>query len=333
MPEQLAIGVDIGATKVAAGLVEARGQIVMHTRRPMVARKSAEEALAAVLRAIEAVRASDAARNAHLAGIGIGAPGNIDPTEGRVLKATNLPCWIDYPLAAKVAEATGLPVRLDNDGNAAALAEAVWGAGVGYRSVFYVTLGTGVGTGIVTNGRVLHGRTGSAGEGGHVVINFNGPKCPCGKRGCIEQYAAGPAIARRARAKLRKAKPAQHARKRLGPKSKMLELAEGHMQNVTAEIVGEAALAGDLLATGVLQETAEYLAIWLGNIIDLLEPDVIVVGGGIGHLMATFLGYMRGQLERWSIAPCASEIPIVSAIYGAEAGITGAAALCLNPHH
>ena len=331
MPEQLAIGVDIGGTKIAAGLVDARGQIVMHTRCPMVGRKSAEEGLAAVLRAIETVRASDAARGTHLIGVGIGTPGNIDPTEGRILKAANLPCWIDYPLAAKVTEATGLPAKLDNDGNAAALAEAVWGAGAGYRSVFYVSLGTGIGTGIVTNGRVLHGRTGSAGEGGHMVINYGGPRCPCGKRGCIEQYAAGPAIARRARAKLAKAKPAQHARKRLAPQSKMLELAEGHLQNVTAEIVGEASLAGDLLATRVLQETSRYLAIWLGSIIDLLEPDVIVVGGGIGQLMATFLGYTRAQLEHWSIAPCANQIPIVSAIYGAEAGITGAAALWLNP--
>lgn len=332
MPEQFAIGVDIGGTKIAAGLVDTRGRIVMHTRWPMVARRSAQEGLAAVLCAIKAVRVSEAARSAHLNGVGIGTPGNIDPAEGRIVKATNLPCWINYPLAAKVAEATGLPVRLDNDGNAAALAEAVWGAGAGYHSVFCVTLGTGIGTGIVTNGRVLHGRTGSAGEGGHVVINFNGPKCPCGKRGCIEQYAAGPAIARRARAQLAETKPAHHARKRLALQSKMLELAEGRVQNVTAEIVGEAALAGDLLATRVLQETAGYLAIWLGNIIDLLEPDIIVIGGGIGHLMATFLGYMRGQLERWSIASCASEIPIVSAIYGAEAGITGAAALCLNPH-
>jgi glucokinase len=332
MPEQLAIGVDIGGTKIATGLVDVRGQIVMHTRLQMVARKSAEEGLAAVLRAIEAVRASDAACDAHLTAIGIGTPGNIDPAAGRILKASNLPCWIDYPLAAKVAEATGLRVKLDNDGNTAALAEAVWGAGVGYRSVFYVTLGTGIGTGIVTNGRVLHGRTGSAGEGGHVVINFAGPRCPCGKRGCIEQYAAGPAIARRARAKLVETKLAHHAPKRLTLESKMLELAEGNLQNVTAEIVGEASMGGDLLATQVLQETAEYLAIWLGNIIDLLEPDVIVVGGGIGHLLASFLGYMRAQLERWSIAPCANEIPIVSAIYGPKAGIAGAAALCLNPH-
>jgi glucokinase len=334
MSEQVAIGVDVGGTKVAAGLVDARGQILTRTRRPMVARRSAEEALAAVLQVISAVRDSGAAHHTHFAGIGISTPGYVDVNQGRVLKAANLPCWIDYPLGPKVAEAAHLAVKLENDGNAAALAEALWGAGAGYRSVFYVTLGTGIGTGIVSNGRVVHGRTGSAGEGGHIVIDYRGPKCPCGKRGCIEQYAAGPAIARRAREKLvaTKGRPGSHAPRRAVTPSRMLELAEGRVQGVTAEIVGKASLEGDVLATEVLRETAEYLAIWLGGIIDLLEPEVFVIGGGLGHLMANFLSYMRAQLEHWSIAPRAHEIPIVSALYGAVSGIAGAAALCLNPN-
>ncbi len=166
-----------------------------------------------------------------------------------------------------------------------------------------------------------------------MTIDYAGPRCACGKRGCIEQYAAGPAIARRAQAKLAAAhrKPPRHARKRVAVESKMLELAGGRMSAITAEMVGKASLEGDLLATEVLQEAAQYLAIWLGGIIDLLEPDVVVVGGGIGHLMASFFGYIRTQLERWSIAPHAHEIPIVSAMYGAVSGIAGAAALCLQP--
>lgn len=330
MAETLALGVDVGGTKVAAGLVDSRGQIVFKTRRAMIVRRSAEEGLAGVVKAIDTTLASDAARQNHVTGIGISTPGYVDPHDGRVVAAANLPCWRDFPLAAEVARLTNLPVRIDNDGNAAALAEAVWGAGAGYSRVFYVTLGTGIGTGIVIDGRVYHGRTGRAGEGGHMVINYDGPRCGCGKHGCIEVYASGPAIARRAQEKLA-ALPKNRSRKRAGTASKMLELAEGHVPRVTAEIVGKASLAGDPLATEVLQETVDLLAIWLGGIIDLLEPDVIVVGGGLGNLTASFFGHIREQLQRWSIAPHAHDIPIVSAMYGAESGIAGAAALCIEP--
>jgi glucokinase len=330
MPESLVLGVDIGGTKVAAGLVDARGQIVFKTRRPMVAKRSAKEGLAAVLRTIEAVRASDVARQNNLSGIGISTPGYVDPDDGRVVVAANLPCWRDFPLAAEVTRAADLPVRIDNDGNAAALAEAVWGAGAGYRRVFYITLGTGIGTGLVIDGRIYHGRTGAAGEGGHVVINYDGPRCGCGKRGCVEVYAAGPAIARRAQEELSE-RYRGAPRKRAMAASKMLEFAEGRVTRVSAEIVGKAALEGDPLATEVLRDTADLLSIWLGGIIDLLEPDVIVIGGGLGQLTASFFGYIREQLQRWSIAPRAAEIPIVSAMYGAESGIAGAAALCMEP--
>jgi glucokinase len=330
MAETLALGVDIGGTKVAAGLVDSRGQIVFKTRRPMVAKHSAEDGLNAVVKAIEAVLASDVARENNVTGIGISTPGYVDPHDGRVVAAANLPCWRDFPLAAEIAKATNLRVRIDNDGNAAALAEAIWGAGAGYGRVFYVTLGTGIGTGIVIDGRVYHGRTGGAGEGGHMVINYDGPRCGCGKHGCIEVYAAGPAIARRAQEKLA-AHLKGHSRKRAMVTSKMLELADGHVAKVTAEIVGKASMEGDPMATEVLRETADLLSIWLGGIIDLLEPDVIVVGGGLGHLTASFFGYIREQLQRWSIAPRANEIPIVSAGYGAESGIAGAAALCIEP--
>ncbi len=327
MPEPLILGVDIGGTKVAAGLVDARGQIVTRTRRPMVAHKSAEDGLAAVLRTVEAVLASDAARAASVGAIGISTPGYVDPHHGTVIRATNLPCWQGFPLAERIATATRLPVRLDNDGNAAALAEAAWGAGAGYASVFYVTLGTGIGSGFVVHGRVHHGRTGAAGEGGHMTIDLRGPRCLCGKRGCIEMYAAGPAIAARAQQKLLKSGAARRGGR---SHTKMLLLAGGDVHAVTAEIVGKAALEGDALAGEVLREVADYFAVWLGGIIDLLEPHVIVVGGGLGHLIANFFEHIREQLATWSINPRSAEIPIVSAMYGAVSGIAGAAALCLE---
>lgn len=318
-----ALGVDIGGTKVAAGLVDAEGTILFQTRVAMPARGSAAEGFGAVQSVIEAVFAARPEARSSLTGIGICAPGPLDPLTGVILNPPNVPCWRNFPLAAKVQRVFGLTARVDNDGNAAALAEAIWGAGVGYRNVFYATLGTGIGTGIVFDRKIYHGRTGSAAEGGHVTIDYNGPKCGCGKRGCIEALCSGPAIARRARERL----AASHRVGSGQAESKLMALAGGNVDNVTAEIVADAFRQGDLLATDVLRETADFLVIWAGNIIDLLEPDVFVFGGGVAQLMSGFFGRIREQLPKWCVNQRCAEMPMVLAKYGADAGIAGAAAL------
>ncbi len=320
--EPVVLGVDIGGTKVAAGLVNSRGDILCKIRSPMVSRESSEAGLQAVVRAVESALKVDSTRRASLTAIGLSSPGPLDPRRGIVLNPPNLPCWRNFPLAEKIEQAYRLPTRIDNDGNAAALAETIWGVAVGYGSVFYATLGTGIGTGIVLDGRIYHGRTGLAAEGGHVSIDYRGPRCACGKQGCIEALASGPAIARRARAKLADAAAGN---------SKISDLAAGNLDSVTAKMVAEAYGAGDPHATEILQETADYLAIWLGNIIDLLEPDVIVVGGGLGQLMSSWFDHIRRQLPSWSINPRCQEIPLVKARYGEDSGIAGAAALHLAP--
>lgn len=318
-----ALGVDIGGTKVAAGLVDAEGTILFQTRVAMPARGSAAEGFGAVQSVIEAVFAARREARSSLTGIGICAPGPLDPLTGVILNPPNVPCWRNFPLAAEVQRVFGLTARVDNDGNAAALAEAIWGAGVGYRNVFYATLGTGIGTGIVFDRKIYHGRTGSAAEGGHVTIDYNGPKCGCGKRGCIEALCSGPAIARRARERL----AASHRVGSGQAESKLMALAGGNVDNVTAEIVADAFRQGDLLATDVLRETADFLVIWAGNIIDLLEPDVFVFGGGVAQLMSGFFGRIREQLPKWCVNQRSAEMPMVLAKYGADAGIAGAAAL------
>lgn len=320
MPERCAIGVDVGGTKVAAGLVSDDGALVFQTRVPMAASGTAAEGLACVKQAIEAVLHDQPSARAKLAGIGIGSPGPLDPERGIVINPRNLPCWRDYPLAAEVARAFAVTTRLDNDANAAALGEARWGAGVGYRNVFCVTVGTGIGTGIVMDRRIYHGRTGNAAEGGHMSIDYRGPLCKCGKRGCIEMYCAGPAIARRAQEKLAGNSAAR---------SRIAELVNNNLAEVQAETVAEAFRQGDALATALLEETADLLAVWLGNVIDLIEPDVIILGGGVAGILSEFLGRIREGIPRWTINPRSGEIPLVMAKYGAEAGIVGAAALVL----
>jgi glucokinase len=315
----LVVGVDIGGTKVAAGLVDRNGEIKSQIRTPMVANRGAGEGLAAVVSAIDLLLSHHPKARTLIRGIGICAPGPLDPKTGVVINPPNVPCWRDFPLATEVEKVYRVPVKVENDANAAALAEARWGAGRGYRHIFYAGVGTGIGSGIVFDGKIYNGRTGAAAEGGHMSIAYDGPRCGCGKPGCIEILAAGPAIARRARAKLASAP---------GSRSAILDLAKGNIDAVTSEMVGQAYAAGDPVARQVLQETVDLLSLWLSNIIDLLEPDVIILGGGVAAMLSPFFSDIADGIAKYCIISRCREIPLLKAHYGADAGIAGGAALC-----
>lgn len=318
--ESVYIGIDIGGTKVAAGIVNGDGKILSQVRVPMQSTGSAEAGMAAVHSAIDQIYQQ--LNGAAVEAIGASSPGPLDPRTGVVINPPNVPCWRNFPLKAEIERLYSVPVTIDNDANAAGLAEAVWGAGVGYGSVFYATLGTGVGTGIIFDQRLYHGRTGAAAEGGHMTIDSSGKyPCGCGKSGCVEAMASGTAIARRARAKVSQYPVLGKA---------LLKLAQGEVNSITAEMVSQAWTCGDALATEILLETADILTVWLGNVIDLLEPDVIVVGGGVGELMSHFFDRISENLPKWSINQRCQEIPLKLARYVANSGIAGGAALCLG---
>ena len=315
------IGVDIGGTKVAAGLVSPDGKIEHRIRVPMVSSNGAGSGVAAVVSAID--RVTEEMRNASgttysVRGVGICCPGPLDPNSGVVINPPNLPCWRNFPLAAEVSRLYSLPVKLDNDANAAALAEALWGSGRGYRNIFYVTIGTGIGTGIIFNGHIYHGRTGAAAEGGHVTIDYRGPRCGCGKRGCIEALASGPAIAKRAHDKFAD-NPALD--------SIILHLVKGDINRITSEVVGQAYASGDQIAKEVLRETIELLSLWLGNMVDLLEPDVMIIGGGVASILKPLFDEIRERIPACSVNSRSQEIPLLPASYGVDSGIAGGAAL------
>ncbi|HEY7351663.1 MAG TPA: ROK family protein [Terriglobales bacterium] len=314
MRKRVFVGVDVGGTKVAAGLVDVSGEILTQVRVAMVSNSSAKRGLQSVLSAISHVipQKADA-----VAGIGICAPGPLDPNTGIILNPPNVPCWRNYALAAAVQKLHHVPVKVDNDANAAALAETRWGAARDYRNVFYATIGTGIGTGIVFDGKIYHGRTGAAGEGGHVSIDHRGPMCACGKPGCIEVFASGTAVARRAQEEINS-----------GASSRMLEIAGGDPATITGTIVGKAMKLGDPLAKRIVTEASEKIALWLSNIIDLLDPEVVVIGGGAAALYAPMFSKVGELISRYSVNPRANEVPIVSARYGADTGIAGGAALC-----
>jgi glucokinase len=314
------LGVDVGGTKVAAGLVDSRGQILYKARVPMHGRGTAHEGFASVREAINRVLAANPA--AAISAVGVASPGPLDPRSGIILFTPNIPCWHDFNLREAIEDAYHLPTRVDNDANAAGLAEAIFGAGRGYSSVFYATLGTGIGTAIVLNGRLYYGRTGLAAEGGHQTVDMNGAiHCECGKPGCVESLASGTAIARLAREALRRDPTAgEH----------ILRLAAGDINSVTGRTVSQAWHEGDLLATELLTESARVLTAWLGNIVDMLEPDVFVIGGGMSEVFSSFFPQMLRDLPRWSLNKRCGDTPLVRAHFGEDSGLVGAAALCLS---
>jgi glucokinase len=277
--------------------------------------------LAAVVAAINDLSGGNANQRCEVRGIGICCPGPLDPKTGIVVNPPNVPCWRNFPLAAEVGKIYGVPVRIDNDANAAALAEVRWGAGRGYCNVFYTTIGTGIGTGIVFGGRIYHGRTGATGEGGHMTIDYHGPRCGCGKPGCIEAFASGPAVTKRAQTRLAGLP---------GCPSAILDLAKGNIAEVTSEMVGRAFAAGDPLAAEILHETVELLTVWLGNVVDMLDPDVLIIGGGVATMLCPLFDEIRARLPGCCINSRCQEIPLLRARYGADAGIAGGAALCAD---
>ena len=275
---KLALGVDIGGTKVAAGLVDAQGEIRTQMRTPMITEGAPDKGLEAVAKAVdELLERAGGLKN--IAGIGICAPGPLNPITGVIINPPNLPIWHNYPLAEEVRRRYGVGVRIDNDANAAALAEVKWGAARGHRNVFYATIGTGIGTGIVFDGKIYHGRTGAAGEGGHVGIDMNGTRCNCGKLGCIEALASGHVL--------------------------------------------------DRAASLDLDDIALKIGAWLGSIVSLLDPDIVVIGGGVSKIGAPLFDRLRAIVPHRTINPHATELPIVPAQFGSEAGVLGAASVML----
>jgi glucokinase len=315
----LILAVDIGGTKVAAGLVDESGQVLNHCRVPMNVNGTESDAMDCVHQGIERMMAE---ARSEVVAIGVSSPGPLNPQDGIVVSPPNLPCWRNFDLRGAIESRYHLPVRLDNDANAAGLAEALWGSGINYTNVLYITIGTGIGTALILDREIYYGRTGAAAEGGHMTIDFRGPVlCGCGKPGCIEGIASGPAIANAAR----KAACADPQRARL-----LLDLAHGDIGSITTEVVLDAVHQKDPLATETLQQTFLALGVWIGNMIDLVEPDVIVFGGGVGTGIARWLDDVAREACRWTINSRASEIRFLPAKYGADAGLAGSAALWLK---
>jgi glucokinase len=307
-----AIGVDVGGTKINAFRVGRDGTV--HDRR--TAPSPADDAEAAVKTIIEACRAVVSPR---VVAVGIGVAGLVDANAG-VLRFSPNVSWREVPFVERLRDALGLPCQLDNDANVAAWGEWRFGAGRGYRHMLLVTLGTGIGGGIVAGRRLFRGAHGFGGEIGHIIVEPNGPLCGCGNRGCWEQVASGHAIGRLGREAAR-----EH------PESLVATLADGVADDVTGPVVTEAAHRGDPVALEVLAEVGRRLGEGIAGLVNVLDPQVVVVGGGAVEAGDALLEPARRACERAiEGASYRPAVPIVPAEMGNDAGAIGAASLALE---
>jgi glucokinase len=317
---QLIIGIDVGGTKVAGGLVNRKGRLLKAIDVPTRAAEGFETSLRQILGVVEQLIQQGGEMD-NIAGIGICAPGPLNPKTGVIINPPNLPGWRNIPLARRVEKQFGIPTRVENDANAAGLAEVLFGSAVGYRDIFYVTISTGIGTGIIINKQIYQGKNGFAGEGGHVSVDFHSPYvCGCGTPGCIEALAAGPGIVRRTRVLLEQ----HHTLPSL-----LREWTDGHTSRITPKMVEDAARAGDEVANSIIAETGFLLGAWLGGMISLLDPEAIVIGGGVARIGKPLFSKIRETIPHYTINQFAKKTPVLPAKLQKHVGIFGAASLFL----
>lgn len=311
------IGVDLGGTKVRAVLTDGSGTFLARAEKPTEAEMGLDHVLNNITEVVNAV--IERADPAHLVGIGIGAPGPLNPSTGVVYSPPNLPGWSNVPLRDIMEERFKLPVFLGNDANLAALGEYTFGAGKDYRFLVYLTVSTGVGGGIIEDGRILNGARGAAGELGHMTIDLNGPRCNCGNLGCLEILASGTAIKRRAIEMLE-----------TGRASLLPQLAQNKLEDVTAEMVALAATQGDEAARELLYQTGVYLGVGVTNILHLFNPEIVVIGGGVSQIGEPLFAPLRQVVEERAMIAFREGVPIVPTSLGGDIGLYGGVALVLQ---
>ena len=314
------IGVDIGGTNIVVGLVPIEGGA------PVGLRTLATEAVrgsdfvvgrvaAMVDEAIAETLGAHGGTRADVAGVGVGSPGPLNRATGVVISTPNLG-WKNFPLRQLVSDAVGFPTQLDNDANCAAYGEWWLGAGRDVDYLVGITLGTGIGGGIVINGEIVHGASDAAGEIGHMTIEFTGRRCNCGNYGCLEAYCSGPNIAARAREGLE-----------AGYESVLTQLVDGQLERITAATVYEAAVLGDRYANEVMVETAKILGAGIANLINIFNPQAIVITGGVTRAGEHLFGPLRTEVRRRAFRSAYDACRILPAALPDTAGVIGAAAV------
>ncbi|HET6229882.1 MAG TPA: ROK family protein [Longimicrobiaceae bacterium] len=314
------VGVDLGGTNIVVGLLPIEGGEVLGLRTlPTDSVRGAkfvvDRMVSLIEESIAEVTAAHGATREAVAGVGIGSPGPLDRKTGTVINTPNLG-WRNFPLRDLISNAVHLPATLDNDANCATYGEWWLGAGRSVQTLVGLTLGTGIGGGIVLNGEIFHGCSDIAGEIGHMTIEANGRRCKCGNYGCLEQYASGPAIATRAVEGIE-----------VGVETILNEMVHGKLEDITAATVYEAAVRGDAFAEEVMKDTARFLGAGVANIINILNPEMVVISGGVTKAGERLFAPLQAEVRRRAFRAAQECCQIVPALLPGTAGVVGAAAV------
>jgi len=317
--DNLVLGIDLGGTKILTAVTNAQGKILSRDHSITPAKEGQQAVVGSILESVG--RALDQAHivAADLAAIGLGAPGLSNPETGILFTSPNLPGWKDVPLRNIIEKELGRKAFLINDANAAAVGELYFGAGRGANNFVYITVSTGIGGGIIIDGKIYTGSIGTAGELGHMVIDDEGPQCNCGNRGCWETLASGTALAREARHSIGE-----------GVATSLLKYADGNIEKINAEDIHEAAQSGDKLANELIARTAYYLGVGLANLINIFNPEVIVIGGGLSNIGDMLLEPAFKEAGRRAFKQSYQSVRFSRAELGRNSGVLGAAAYALE---
>ena len=318
------VGVDLGGTNIRAVLADIEGNLLCEARRSTPAHEAGSATVAKVAEAVEEALNSRGVSAAEVTGIGMGIPGIMDPEQGVVFWSPNFSGWRPEgePIGVGVANATGLATFIINDARCAALGELRFGAGRGAKYMIMITLGTGIGGGIVLDGKVMLGPQGSIGEVGHHTVDPNGPRCGCGNFGCWEALANIKSIVDRCLRKLQ-----------AGRESSVTTLVGGDWSKITPAVIDKAADGGDAVAREVMDETGFWVGVGVSNLINILNPEIFVIGGGVAQAGDTLFDSVRRTVAARAVKLQASHCRIVSAELGDEAGVKGGIAMVLDRLH
>jgi glucokinase len=312
------IGIDLGGFGVKVALSNGDGELLVKDSIETESEKGPEHVVKGIADMVARLTETAGITQTAVLGVGIGAPGPLDTKSGVIINAPNLK-WMNVPFREMVSRQLGLEAALENDANAAALGEWWKGAGKGTSSLVCITLGTGVGGGIVFNGEIWHGATGVAGELGHMTIVVDGRQCGCGRYGCLEAYASATAISARAAEGLEK-----------GQESSLKAAVSDDLRKITSKIVYQQAVAGDTFCKEIMTETSRYLAVGVANILNILNPEAVVLAGGVIQAGELLFEPLLEEVKLRIFPMAADRISVVPAELGTDAGVIGAVGVIKN---
>ncbi|MBI3195081.1 MAG: ROK family protein [Ignavibacteriae bacterium] len=313
--QKLFLGIDLGATTVKTGCVSSEGKILSETKVSTEAHLGPNAVVQQIIKTVDSM--FEQYGKDSFEAIGIGAPGIVN--NGIVKAPPNISSWDEVNLQNEIHQITGIKVIVENDANCAALAEAKFGAGVHYKNFLFVIWGTGVGGGIILDRKIYHGPNGGAGEIGHTTIDFNGPECNCGNRGCIEAYIGQRYLSQRTKELLQKS----------NVQSKIIELIEGDFNKIEPHVISLAAEQGDTIAIEILSEAGTLLGYALSNVSNILDLETVIIGGGISAAPQFVYDAITTSLQSRVLKPHRPNIQVLRAKLGNSAGIIGAASLVI----